>query len=94
MYQRYTGLHGEPCCVRSISVDFYSQGTNEDGKLMIDQTISLLAHHSPNYQNHESLELEIVVMRLFLFFVCFVVVVHLLINKGIIHPDSLNVKVC
>ena len=34
---------------------------NEDGKSMIDQIISLFAHNSQNYQNHKSLELEIVV---------------------------------
>ena len=31
------GYMGEPCLVRPICVDFYSDGTNEDGKLMIDQ---------------------------------------------------------
>ena len=52
----------------SICVDFYSFGTNEDGKSMIDQIISLLAHNSHNYQNHKSLELEIVVRRVVLVF--------------------------
>ena len=69
---------GELFFVRSICVDFYSYGTNEDGKSMIDQTISLLAHKSQNYENHKSLELEIVVRRVVLvFFVCFDAVVHL-----------------
>ena len=62
---------------------------------MIDQTILLLAHNSQNYQNHTSLELEIVMSRVVLvFFVCFIVVVHLLINKGIICPDYFVVKAC
>ena len=79
----------------AICVDFYTYGTNEDGKLMIDQIISLLAHISQNDQNHRSLELEIVVKRVVLvFFVCFVVVVHLLINKGIVCSNSSVAKVC
>ena len=62
---------------------------------MIDQIISLLAHNSQNYQNHKSSELEIVVRRVALVLVpCFVAVFHLLINKGIIHPNSIVVKAC
>ena len=73
-------------------VDLYSYGTNEDEKLMIDQIISLIAHNSQNYQNQKSLELEIVVGRVVLFLFCFLVVVHVLINKGIICPNSFVAK--
>ena len=70
-------------------VDFYSYGTNADGKSMIDQIVPLLAHNSQNYQNQKSLELEIVVRSVVLvFFAYFVVVVHLFIHKGIICPNS------
>ena len=65
------GYMGEPFQVRSICVDLYSYGTNEDGKSMVGQMISLLAHDSQNYHNHKSLELEIVVRRVvIMFLVC------------------------
>ena len=93
-YQMYTGPHGGTMS-RQIHLWGFLLSTNEDGKSTIDQIISLLAHNSQNYQNHKSLKLEIVVRRVVLaFFVCFVTVVHLLINKGIISPDSSVVKAC
>ena len=80
---------------KSILVDFYLYGTNEVGNSVIDKIIPLIAHNSQNYQNPMSLELEIVVKRVVLvFFVCFVVVVHLLISKGIVHSRCFVAKAC
>ena len=61
---------------------------------MMDHMISLLVHNSQIYKNHESLVLGIVVRRDVLVFFCFVVVVHLLINKCIVHPNSFVAEAC
>ena len=88
-------LHKATWGNKSICVDFYSYGTNDGGKSIIDQIVSLLAHNSKNYENHKSLELDIVVKRVVLVFsVCFVVVVHLLIDKGIVCSNSFVTKAC
>ena len=61
---------------------------------MIYQIISSLAHNCQNYQYHKSLELRRVVKRVVLVFLFAVVVVHPLINKGTIHPNSYIVEAC
>ena len=74
------GYMGKPYCIRSICVDSCSYGTNGDGKSMTDQILSLLPQNYQNYQNDKFY---------YSYVFCFVVDVHLLINKGIIHPKTL-----